>query len=99
MFDKALSVGYNYCDMKIWAKTVTGDKIVREILYENPLPMRYDNYRLWVSEICRTLDLSTPVILPAHYKNFAMFHNTRFKPDDFVDDLGADALIIEDCRE
>lgn len=99
MFDKAARVLYDYCDMKIWAKTVSGDKITREILYENDLPMRYDNYRLWVSEICRTLDLSTPVILPAHYKNFAMFHNTRFKPDDFLDDLGADALVIEDCRE
>ena len=90
---------YDYYDMKIWAKTVSGDKIKREILYENGMPMRYDKYRLWVEEICRTLELSTPVILPAHYKNFAMFHNTRFKPDDFLDDLGADALVIEDCRE
>ncbi len=85
--------------MKIWAKIVSGDKILRGIVYENPLPMKYDNYRLWVSEICRTLDLSTPVILPAHYKNFALFHNTRFKEDDFVDELGADAFVIEDCRE
>lgn len=85
--------------MKIWAKTVRGDKIVREILYENPLPMKYANYCEWVAEICRTLDLSTPVILPAHYKNFALFHNTRFRPDDFIDELNADFLIIEDCRE
>ncbi len=99
MFDKAARLRYNKCVMKIWARTVSGDKIVRETIYENPLPMRYDNYRLWVAEICRTLDLSTPVILPAHYKNFAHFHNTRFKPDDFVDDLGADLLVIEDCRE
>lgn len=85
--------------MKIWAKIVLGDKIVRQTTYENPLPMRYDNYRVWVEDVCRLFDLSTPVILPAHYKNFAMFHNTRFKPDDFVDDLGADALVLEDCRE
>ena len=85
--------------MKKKKKTVSGDRILRGIIYESPLPMKYDNYCLWVAEICRTLDLSTPVILPAHYKNFALFHNTRFRQDDFVDDLGADMLVIEDCRE
>lgn len=94
-----IAASVKICVMKIWAKTVSGDKILREIIYENPLPTKYDNYRLWIAEICRTLDLSTPVILPAHYKNFVLFHNTRFRQDDFVDDLGADMLVVEDCRE
>lgn len=85
--------------MRIWAKLITGDKIVQEILYTSPLDMNYRNYMQWVADICRQLDLSVPIIIPAHYKNFAMFHNTRFKPDDFVDELGCDMLMIENCKD
>lgn len=85
--------------MKIWAKLVTGDRIPAQTVYSSDLPTKYLCYCEWVADICRELDLSVPVILPQHYKNFVMFNNTRFKQDDFLDDIGADMLMIENCKE
>lgn len=85
--------------MKIWARLITDQKIKKDTVYASDLPMKYHCYEIWVREICDLLDVPTPVVLPAHYKNFVRFHNTRFKQDDFVESLGYDMLMLEDCKE
>lgn len=74
-------------------------KIKKETIYVSDLPTKFACYEIWIREICDTLDVPTPVILPAHYKNFYRFHNTRFKQDDFIESLGYDMLVVEDCKE
>ena len=81
--------------MKIWAKVVDGDKIYADTVYEDRSPASFDNFVKWVDDICKTLDCSTPILLPLHYRRFLDFKNVKFKPDDFVESLGHDKLVLE----
>ena len=81
--------------MKIWAKLMDGDRICSDTVFEDKGAATYDRFCGWVAEICKTLDCSTPILLPLHFSRFTDFKNVRFKPDDFVDSLGHDSLVIE----
>lgn len=85
--------------MKIWARLLTNQRIKKDLIYTADNNAVSDNYDDWIREICHTLDIPTPIILPTHYKNFINFHNTKFKQDDFVESLDYDMFIVEDCRE
>ena len=85
--------------MKIWAKLITNNDLIKDLIYESSLPISFDNYNLWVSEICNKCDIPTPVIVPHHYKNFVYYYNSVFKADDFIQSLDSDQLRIEDCKE
>lgn len=85
--------------MKIWARLLTNQRIKKDLIYTADNNAGSDNYDDWIREICHTLDIPTPIILPTHYKNFINFHNTKFKQDDFVESLDYDMFIVEDCRE
>ena len=85
--------------MKIWAKLITNNDLIKDLIYESSLPISFDNYNLWVSEICNKFDIPTPVIVPYHYKNFVYYYNSVFKADDFIPSLDYDQLRIEDCKE
>ncbi len=84
--------------MRIWAKIIKDNEILKDIIYEDNSEMKYLNYQKWVCDICNLLDIPTPVVIPFHYKNFALFHNTHFKASDFVHPVEFDALRIEDCK-
>lgn len=81
--------------MKIWAKVMDGDKIYADTVYEDRSPASFDNFVKWVDDICKTLDCSTPILLLLHYRRFLDFKNVKFKPDDFVESLGHDRLVLE----
>lgn len=85
--------------MKIWAKLLIGDKIVKETIYSSTYPSKYVAFQLWIRDICDILDIPSPVIIPNHYKNFALFNNARFRPDDFVESIKFDMLLVENCKE
>lgn len=85
--------------MKIWARLIKDDKIVKDLLYYSSLKLSFDNYELWLRDICHQLDAPNPVLLEQHFKNFVNFHNTKFRQDDFIETLDEDMLIIEDCKE
>ena len=85
--------------MRIWAKILINNEIEKDLIYETYSEMKYFNYQKWVEEICNQLDIPTPVIIPQHYKNFALFHNTHFKAADFVHPVDFDAFRIEDCKD
>ena len=85
--------------MKIWARLIKNDKIVKDMIYQSALKMSAQNYELWLRDICHQLDIPNPVLIPQHYKNFVNFHNTRFKDDDFIESLDYDMFVVEDCKE
>ena len=64
-----------------------GDKIYADTVYEDRSPASFDNFVKWVDDIC--------ILLPLHYRRFLDFKNVKFKPDDFVESLGHDKLVLE----
>lgn len=81
--------------MKIWAKIVNGDKIIRDIIYERELVLTPANYQKMLQEMSYQLDIATPVSLPTHFKHFERFNRIKYIPRDFIEEVDFTAYILE----
>lgn len=81
--------------MKIWAKVMNGDKIVRDVIYERDLVLTPSNYQKMLQEMSYKLDIATPVTLPSHYKHFERFNRIKYIPRDFIEEVDFTAYILE----
>ena len=80
---------------KIWAKTMKDGRIVKQFVYENEEKLTYSHFLQYLFDICRELDIPTPVLLKNHIFNFAKFNHVRFLPRDFVEGVDFDYLLLE----
>lgn len=83
--------------IRIWAKIIEDNKIVKDYLFESEEKIDYAKFFDYVSEICYHLDLPTPVILKAHIFNYAKFNFVKFTPEDFVETVNFDKFILENA--
>ncbi len=81
--------------MKIWAKVMNADRILRDIVYEGDHKFTPSGFRDAVQNVSYLLDVSTPVLLPAHYRHFENFKRVKFLPSDFIEDVGFTSYVLE----
>lgn len=81
--------------MKIWAKVMKGDKILRDVIYESDLTLTPSNFQRTLQEISYKLDVATPVTLPTHYKHFERFNRVKYLPRDFIEEVDYTSLVLE----
>ena len=80
---------------KIYAKLLTDNKVVSNYIYTLQIDFVINDFFEYVQEICSALDIPTPIILTKHIKNFLIFDSTTFLPEDFVESLSYDKLVLE----
>lgn len=80
---------------RIWAKVMRRDKIVRDCMYTLPEPFDPEHLFRYVSEIAKTLDIPTPIILKSHEKTFKEFNTVRFRANEFVEKINFESLVLE----
>ena len=83
--------------IRIWAKVIKKDKIVKQYMLEKAESMDYSQFFDYVREICENLDIPTPVIIKTHLFNYAKYNVVRFKKDDFVESINFDKLVLENA--
>ncbi len=83
--------------VRIWAKTIKNNKIVKSYVYENIASFNKETFYLYVQEICHKMDIPTPVVLRYHIENYVNFTNCTFLPRDFVESVHFDKLVLEDA--
>ncbi len=83
--------------IRIWAKTIKNNKIIKQTVYEREGTTDYALFFNYVAEICDILDCPTPVIIKTHLFNYAKYNNVKFKPDDFVEAVDFDKLVLENA--
>lgn len=81
--------------MKIWAKVMKGDKILRDVIYENDLTLTPSNFQRTLQEISYKLDVATPVTLPTHFKHFERFNRVKYLPRDFIEEVDYTSFVLE----
>ena len=81
--------------MKIWAKVMKGDKILRDVIYEKDLTLTPSNFQRTLQEISYKLDVETPVTLPTHYKHFERFNRVKYLPRDFIEEVDYTSFVLE----
>ena len=85
--------------MKIWAKVMRGDKILRDVIYEGEHKATFSGFREAVQSAAYLSDVSTPVLLPAHFEKFDRFNRVKFLPSDFIEDVDFTAFVLECVKE
>ena len=83
--------------IRIWAKVIKKDKIIKQFTLERFEPMDYSLFYDYLREICENLDVSTPCLLKTHIFNYAKYRNVRFTQSDFVDTIDFDKLVLENA--
>ena len=58
-------------------------------------PCTYENWQYALEEICHQLDVSRPVILQKHLRDWKTFSQTYFLREHFVDSVGFDRMELE----
>jgi hypothetical protein len=81
--------------MKIWAKLLIDGKIKKQIVYERKEKITYSHFFDYLTEMCQTLDIPTPVLMKTHIFNFEKFNQVKFTSRDFVETFSYDALWLE----
>lgn len=81
---------------RLWAKAIKNNKIINSIDVKNGENITQEQkLKKCLSEIFYKLDVSAPVWLPKHDKEFMEFKKIIFYKDDFVDDVIFDKLEID----
>lgn len=81
--------------MKIWAKLMLDGKIAKQFVYEKGEKLTYSHFFTYLTDICQTLDVATPVLMKTHIFNFAKFNHVKFMKRDFVESFDYDSLFLE----
>lgn len=81
--------------MKLWAKVILDNKIIKDFTYENDQDFNINHLCLYMTDICEALDMETPVILKKHHEQLYLFRITTFHLCDFMHESGFDKLTIE----
>lgn len=81
--------------IKIWVKTYKEGKIEKQAVYTCDAGMDYAEFHRHVYEACRMLDEPSPVIVKTHIFNYAKYNYVKFLPDDFVESVDFDKMILE----
>lgn len=79
----------------IWAKVMKNERIVKEFMYKSESKYDSNNFFKYLMQICKELDIETPVVLTKHYNHFEEFNVAKFIAEDFIDTIDFDYLILE----
>jgi len=81
--------------VKIFAKIVKNEKVKKTYKYLNDGDFEIDNFFEYIRDICEHFDSPTPVILAKHIRDYIVFNTCTFVPNDFVESVFFDKLVIE----
>ena len=83
--------------VRIWAKLIKNDKIIKQTVYEREGVTDYSVFFEYVRDICEALDCPTPVVIKTHLFNYAKYNTVKFKSDDFIEKTDFDKLVLENA--
>lgn len=83
--------------IRMWAKVITEEKIIKDMIYENPERFDFEHFFDYISDICESLDICTPVILSKHIFHYVNFNNTTFTTSDFPESVDFEKFVIEEA--
>ncbi|MBQ3234954.1 MAG: hypothetical protein IJA97_02220 [Clostridia bacterium] len=81
--------------VQISAKLIKNHKTVKSVTYKNVSEYESKDFYFHLSEISRRLDIETPIVINHHRENYEQFNFVKFKPDDFIDKVSFDELLLE----
>ena len=85
---------------RIWGKLFRDNHLIKDIVVENGQNLsRTRKIFAGLEEICRELDLGTPIWLDVNIRDFKQLSRTRFTRDSFVEAIDFDYLELQVIEE
>lgn len=81
--------------MKIWARTIRGEKITRNVVHECQFLANDYIFGEELRNICEKMDVPTPISTVTNYIHFVRFNTTKYLERDFVESVDFDYLVLE----
>jgi hypothetical protein len=76
---------------QLWVRLMHKTMLVEDAV----VPCPEGDWRVALAEACHRLDLSFPLIVPKHLRDWESYRQTRFLPEHFMDGLRQDRMEIE----
>lgn len=86
---------------RLWGKIYKDNKMIDDMVVANDSPDLRRTQKIFaaIDDICRAFDLSKPIWLDANIADFKKFKKTRFKQDNFIENIDFDYLEIQVIEE
>ena len=75
----------------IWVRLMRKSRIERDLTVD----CAHEKWQEALEDACHQLDVSRPMILPRHERDFAQFNQARFLPEHFVESVAFDRMEVE----
>ena len=79
--------------VKIWGKILVEDKIIKGVTIS--VDASTTSFFEVLQELSYQLNIPTPILMDKHVHDFNLFHFCYFRPDDFVESVNFDKLVLE----
>ncbi|MHC1786969.1 MAG: hypothetical protein AB9880_07905 [Christensenellales bacterium] len=76
---------------QLWVRLVKGAKILKDVV----VPCPAADWQEALREACHKLDLSVPIQVPRHLRDWEAYRQTRYLPEHFMDGLRFDRMEVE----
>ena len=84
--------------VKIFARLIKNHKTIKSYTYLNVNSYSEKDFYFHVSEICKKLDIATPIIINYHRESYENFNSVKFFCDDFIEAQAFDFLLLENVN-
>ena len=84
--------------VRICAHITKNNRRIKDNLFEFDGDFEIGKFESYIEQISYAFDIPNPITLVTHIKNFIMFNHCIYKPDDFVDKVNFDKLVIENAK-
>ena len=81
--------------MKVYASIVKNTQVLKRAFAMSDIPDASDALMECLEQIYKELDVSEPVWVKKHALDLARYKRTRFLPEDFLETVDFDSLVIE----
>lgn len=83
---------------RIWARVIKAEKIVLQYMLDGVGALSAAQFLDYIMQICKELDLETPIVLSKHLMHFEQFNSVKFLPSDFLQPVDFDHFILENVK-
>ena len=86
---------------RMWCKIIKDNHLLSDtvVSYEDPNMSRTSKVLTGLNEACHTFDLAVPLWLDPTIEDFRRHSKTRFRADNFVEEIDFDYLEIQVIEE
>ncbi|MBQ4061397.1 MAG: hypothetical protein IJD14_00890 [Christensenellaceae bacterium] len=81
--------------MKVYASIVKNTQVIKRAFAMSDIPDASDALMECLEQIYKELDVAEPVWVKKHALDLARYKRTRFLPEDFLETVDFDSLVIE----